>query len=110
MSIESTCTLSCLVTASHISPGPGRRSALCLMIGLARMWSGWPTFLLDLATSRMELAAISAQPPALPDGRVRQLERPVHNAVFREAARRRIQERREAARHGEVLSPLQEAR
>ena len=27
----------CLVTASHISPGPGRRSALWLMIGLARM-------------------------------------------------------------------------
>src|SRR5215208_4877749 len=25
---ESTCTPSCLVTASHISPGPGRRSAL----------------------------------------------------------------------------------
>ena len=37
MSIESTCTPSCLVTASHISPGPGRRSALSLMIGLARM-------------------------------------------------------------------------
>jgi riboflavin biosynthesis pyrimidine reductase len=31
---------SCLVTASHISPGPGRRFALWLMIGLARMWSG----------------------------------------------------------------------
>jgi hypothetical protein len=45
MSIESTCTPSCLVTGSHISPGPGRRSALSLMIGLARMWSGWPTFL-----------------------------------------------------------------
>ena len=28
---------SCLVTASHISPDPGRRSALWLMIGLARM-------------------------------------------------------------------------
>ena len=26
---------SCLVAASHISPGPGRRSALWLMIGLA---------------------------------------------------------------------------
>ena len=37
MSIESTCTPSCLVTASHISPDPGRRSALWLMIGLARM-------------------------------------------------------------------------
>ena len=29
--------LSCLVTASHISPDPDRRSALWLMIGLARM-------------------------------------------------------------------------
>jgi len=46
----------------------------------------------------------------LPDGRVRQLERQVHDTVLREAARRRIQESREAARHGEVLSPLQGAR
>ena len=30
-------TTSCLVTASHISPDPGRRSGLSLMIGLARM-------------------------------------------------------------------------
>ena len=35
--IESTCTPSCLVTASPISPGPGRGSALWRMIGLARM-------------------------------------------------------------------------
>jgi dihydrofolate reductase len=35
--IESTCTPSCLVTASHISPGPGRRSASRPMIGSARM-------------------------------------------------------------------------
>ena len=35
--IESTCTPSCLVTASHISPGPGRRSVLWRMIGSARM-------------------------------------------------------------------------
>ena len=33
----STCTPSCLVTASDISPGPGRRSALSLTIGLPRM-------------------------------------------------------------------------
>ena len=33
----STCTPSCLVTASHTSSDPGRRSALWLMIGLARM-------------------------------------------------------------------------
>ena len=43
-------------------------------------------------------------------GAYEQLERQVHNAVLREAARRRIQESREAARHGEVLSPLQGAR
>ena len=36
-SIGSTCTPSCLVTASHISPGPGRRSASWLMIGWAKM-------------------------------------------------------------------------
>ena len=42
-------------------------------------------------------------------GAVRELERQVHDAVLREAAHRRIQEGREAARHGEVLSPLQEA-
>src|SRR3954453_23082927 len=41
---------------------------------------------------------------------LRQLERQVHDAVRREAARRRIQESREAARHGEVLPPLQGAR
>ena len=33
-----------------------------------------------------------------------------NNAVLREAARRRIQESREAPRHGAVLSPLQGAR
>jgi len=32
-----TCTPSCLVTANHISPGPGRLSALWPVIGLARM-------------------------------------------------------------------------
>src|SRR5688572_25076882 len=47
MSIESTCTPSCLVTASHISPGPGRRSALWLATGLVRTCSGWPTCLLS---------------------------------------------------------------
>ena len=35
--IESICTPSCSVTASHISPGPGRRSVLWLMIASARM-------------------------------------------------------------------------
>src|SRR4030095_10864292 len=57
MSIESTCTPSCLVTANHISPDPGRRSALWPLTGLARMVSGWPTFLLSLATRRIEVAA-----------------------------------------------------
>src|SRR5687768_8110444 len=47
---------------------------------------------------------------ALPDGHLRQLERQVHIAVLRKASRRRIQESREAARHGEVLSALQGAR
>jgi hypothetical protein len=35
--VVSTCTPSCLVRASLISPDPGCRSALCLTIGLARM-------------------------------------------------------------------------
>src|SRR5690348_15119219 len=63
MNIESTCTQSCLVTASHILPDPGHRSALWLMIGLTRMWSGCSTFLtilLSLVTRRMEIAKIAA--------------------------------------------------
>src|SRR5262245_59860480 len=66
MSIESTCTPSCLVTANHISPDPGGRSAFWAMSGLVKMGSGWHTCLLSLATRRIEEAAGACKAPPTP--------------------------------------------